>query len=156
MGLSWICGLKCRNLFLKENFQNFVFAPSSCSLTVMLLFPKNPVHILIPFYLSELPSQSQNKALFFCLSYRSWPPCCSSKWHGSGRENKWSDYWASFFQSVLRSTAGKKLQKTTVFKNLPQTTKFFLFFLAMLCSLWDLSSLTRNWTWDLCSESMES
>ena len=95
----------------------------------MLLFPINPVYILIPFYFSELPSQSQNKSTFFFFFHTEVGlHVAAQKWHGSGREKKWSDYWASFFQSVLRSIAGKKLQKWTLFKNLPQTTKFFLFF----------------------------
>ena len=32
----------------------------------------------------------------------------------------------------------------------------FFFFLTVPCSLWDLSFLTRDWTWDLGSEGMES
>ena len=35
-------------------------------------------------------------------------------------------------------------------------SKIFLFFLATLSSLWDLSSLTRDWTWAHGSESAES
>ena len=87
----------------------------------MLLFPINPVHILIPFYFSELPSQSQIKSNFFLSFIQKLASMLQLT-------KKWSDYWASFFQSVLRSTAGQKLQKWTLFKNLPHTTKFFLFF----------------------------
>ena len=106
----------------------------------MLLVPINPVHILIPFYFSELPSQSQIKSNFFLSFIQKLASMLQLT-------KKWSDYWASFFQSVLRSTAGQKLQKWTLFKNLPHTTKFFLFFFfgqaAQLC---DLSSLIRNQT----------
>ena len=39
---------------------------------------------------------------------------------------------------------------------IPHVRPLFFFFNAMLCGMWDLSSLTRDWTCALCSESAES
>ena len=69
-------------------------------------------------------------------------------------EQKWKTFYCDWVEIITTVEPHYGLNRFLRLSTYHLT--FFFFFWAMLHSLWNLSSLTRDWTWALSSESAES
>ena len=123
---------------------------SSCSLisnlTPSIFFHTNPVHLLAAKYTRNLTISHHSHCFY------------SGPSHHHHHLDKCNELWTRFFafSFVPLEVSSNKMAGESLTEWSPNIYVYVCIYLAMLCIMWDLSSPTRDGTWALCSESMES